>query len=56
MKFQYQNNGDILYGLETFRFRYNGHEAATIKILNLLDDNQFAFDFEISNSIAIPDE
>ncbi|MYL43893.1 hypothetical protein [Virgibacillus salexigens] len=56
MKFSYENKGDILYGIEEFRFRYSGRETATIKVLNLLDDNQYAYEFEVMEHYKLPDK
>ena len=56
MRFEYQNNGDIVYGVEIFRFRYNNYPAAEIEILNFLADNkaEFAYQYTIDDSIELP--
>lgn len=53
LKFDYHKDGDILYGVETFIFRFQGKEAADIILLNLLDDNQFAYDIRM-NEESVP--
>lgn len=52
MKFNYENVGDILYGVEMFRFRYKGKSTAEITLLNLLDDGQYAYEVEIESYIS----
>ena len=49
MDFNYQKDGDILYGVETFKFKYQEINAADITILNLLDDKQYAFEIRMTN-------
>ncbi|WP_186673550.1 hypothetical protein [Sporosarcina sp. BP05] len=51
MKFNYQNDGDILYGVETFRFRLQGKETADITLLNLLDDEQYGYEIQVNKNI-----
>ncbi|PKR83039.1 hypothetical protein [Heyndrickxia camelliae] len=53
MIFNYANSGDILYGVEIYRFRYNGRAAADIKILNMIDDSAFIFEVEIEDNIKL---
>ena len=56
MTFNYQNNGDILYGIETFRFRYNtDNEVATVTLYDLIDDKQFAYDIKMTNK-KVPEQ
>lgn len=49
MDFNYQKDGDILYGVETFRFRYQGQQVANIQLYHFLDDNQYAYDVNMTN-------
>lgn len=50
MTFNYQNDGDILYGVETFRFRFNkNNEVATVTLYDLIDDKQFAYDIDMTD-------
>lgn len=51
--FNYANHGDILYGVENYRFRYNGRPAVEIELINLIDDGDFVFDFKIDDSIVL---
>lgn len=51
--FNYANHGDILYGVESYNFRYNGRFAAEVKLKNLIDDGNFVFDFKIDDSIKL---
>ena len=52
MKFDYKNVGDIVYGVETFRFRFEGKETADITLLNFLDNDQYAYDIQLNQSIT----
>lgn len=51
MEFDYKNAGDILYGVENFKFRLEGKETADITLLNFLDDEQYAYDVQLEQSI-----
>jgi hypothetical protein len=53
MIFEYTNKGDILYGVETYRFRYNGYAAADITLLNLIDDGAFVFEVKIEDFVKL---
>lgn len=55
MKFNYHEYGDILYGVETFRFRFKGQETADVTLLNLLDDNKYAYDIRMTDKY-VPNE
>ena len=47
MRFIYENPGDILYGIEVFKFRYQGKNTAVIEVLSLIEDGQFAYEAKI---------
>ncbi|GIN95955.1 hypothetical protein J6TS1_18250 [Siminovitchia terrae] len=38
--------GDVLYGVENYRFHYQGIHTADIELLHI-DDKHFAFEFKI---------
>lgn len=46
--------GDILYEVRTFRYRYEGKEAATITILDIVDEPNAILTYEIHS--AVPSE
>lgn len=51
MEFNYKNDGDILYGVENFKFRVEGKETADITLLNFLDEEQYAYDIQLEETI-----
>ena len=51
MEFNYKNDGDILYGVENFKFRVEGKETADIILLNFLDEEQYAYDIQLEETI-----
>lgn len=55
MKFNYQSDGDILYGVENFVFRLQGRETAEITLMHMIDDDQYAFDIAVTDPYAPED-
>ncbi|CAK6481267.1 hypothetical protein ACPOM7_14780 [Peribacillus castrilensis] len=55
MKFAYEHQGDILYQVENYKFRYQGVEKANIELMYFLDDEAYAFQFNINDNL-IPEE
>lgn len=51
MEFNYKNDGDILYGVENFKFRVEGKETADVILLNFLDEEQYAYDIQLEETI-----
>ncbi len=52
--FNYKNQGDILYQVENYRFRLKGKQIATIDLLYLIDDDHYAYEFELEEGYNVP--
>lgn len=50
LKFDYKNVGDIVYGVENFKFRLKGKETADITLKNFLDE-QYAYVIQLEETI-----
>lgn len=50
MEFEYKNVGDIVYGVENFKFRLKNKETADITLMNFLD-GQYAYDIQLEETI-----
>mgnify|MGYP001221494102 CR=1 FL=1 len=51
--FNYENKGDILYQVENYRFRLKGIHVADIDLLYFLDDDQYAYEFELEQCFLV---
>lgn|SRR5699024_452122 len=52
MDITYQNEGDIVYKAEQFRFRFQGHQTAVIELLSMIneqDNNSYAYHISIED-------
>lgn len=43
MKLNYKNEDDLVYGVESYKFRFKNKEVADIKLTHLLEQGKFAY-------------
>ncbi|MBR8644620.1 MULTISPECIES: hypothetical protein [Peribacillus] len=55
MKYSYEHQGDILYQVENYKFRYQGVAKADIELMYFLDDESYVFQFSINDNL-VPEE